>query len=244
MTKQSPIAEKIAALLRKAQSTNHPEEAETFAAKARALMEKHQISSAMVEATGEDPDPMGTDRTNTYKKGSPASVKYELEIRVAKFYGCQVIVMNYEDTGRAHIEIHGPASARITHQAMFPFLWKQVCKKANDHTGDKAEARKLQREIARAFGDRLIRIKEEQNQARVKAAPTGSTALMVLDQIQARTEDFVQDHYARLGLEIKPGKARRLTPPGYLARTLAEQIALDAQVEKDEDKDEDPLLIE
>jgi uncharacterized protein DUF2786 len=47
------ILERVRALLAKAESTTYPEEAETFTAGAQALMARHRIAAAMVEARGE-----------------------------------------------------------------------------------------------------------------------------------------------------------------------------------------------
>ena len=47
------ILERVRALLAKAESTTYPDEAETFTAGAQALMVRHRIAAAMVEARGE-----------------------------------------------------------------------------------------------------------------------------------------------------------------------------------------------
>jgi hypothetical protein len=47
------VLERVRALLAKAESTTYPEEAETFTAGAQALMARHRIDAAMVEARGD-----------------------------------------------------------------------------------------------------------------------------------------------------------------------------------------------
>jgi hypothetical protein len=49
------ILERVRALLAKAESTPYPDEAETFTAGAQALMARHRIDAAMVEARGDRP---------------------------------------------------------------------------------------------------------------------------------------------------------------------------------------------
>lgn len=238
MTSKS-MEEKIAAILRKAASTNNPEEASIFMKKARELMEKHQINLADLPAEERaKSDPMGTNSTPLYQPGSPAETKHWLMGQTAHFYGCYVVVVPSEIRNakgiwvdRAYINYHGPVSARSTTQAMFPFIWEQILRMAREHSrGSKGVQRKLQRDISRALSKRLHRILAERTAKPEEVAEPRipSTALVILENIQKETEEFAVGQYKD---GLKEGKTRNFKAQSCLARELAERVVFDHQVE-------------
>lgn len=236
----SEYASKIAALLRKAESSEHPEETETFLRKAKALMEKHQISLAdLSKEEKKAEDPMGSGRSKSYAPGTPASTKYLLISKVAKYFGCFIVLEYHEDAkGRRREEVvyHGPLSARTMSEAMFPFIWNQVNYLANVHGKDRKEIRRLVRDISRSLSRRienLISMREEKQKAQRQFGSTG-TDLVVLDQIAQDTERFALSIYNKEEFEYQDPK--KFKPASDLARELAETVAIDPQVEDDEDQ--------
>ena len=214
---------KIAALIAKAKSSTHPEEQETFLAKARELMEKHQIDSIELE-TGSEVDPIGTLKTTSFAIGTPAAVKYELGGWVAEYFGCTIILVKMGQRG--WLDIHGSESSRTTYEAMFPYVWSQVLDLARANGPTAKERRKLQRDISQALGIRLRRLKAEAKAARQVESSSGSKNALVLVDVESRVDDYVAAQYDSLG----EGKSPKRKGPGSLGRTLAEQVSLANQV--------------
>lgn len=91
MTDQEKWADKIAALLRKAESTTEPQEAEVFFAKAQELMAKYAIDEALLRAAGKDTtnDPIVMEEFVTV--GIYRHALYMLDHYVALNNGCKTI---------------------------------------------------------------------------------------------------------------------------------------------------------
>ena len=234
----SDYASKIAALLRKAESSEHPEETETFLNKAKTLMEKHQISLAdLSKEERKDEDPMGSGRSKSYAPGTSASTKYLLTSKVAKYFGCYIVLEYHKDAkGRRREEVvyHGPLSARTMSEAMFPFIWNQVNYLANVHGKGRKEVRRLVRDISRSLSTRienLIFLRDEKQKSQMNSGSTG-TALVVLDQIAKDTERFALSVYNKE--EFEYSEPKKFKPSSNLARELAETVAIDPQVNSEE----------
>lgn len=215
---------KIAALLRKAESTQFKEEAETFLAKARELMEKHQIT--IVEGESDEKDEFGMLRTNEFEVGTPAVTKYELQAEVAQFFGCRVF--QSQQGKRAHIDIHGTHSALTTYELMFPFIWKQVKSLAKSFGTGQAQQRKLERDIARSLRVRLYILRKQNEADRQDSAASGSSTALALTSIDHRLDAFARSRYTK----IEEAKKRNLQAPSQLSRLLANEVALDMQIEQ------------
>lgn len=120
----SKIAEKIAKLIAKADSTSHPEEAETFMAKAHQLLQEHGMSLLDVGRLGQD-DPLGkTD--NFYRSNDQDRWRLRAGPILARYYGCRIVW--YSDRRGNHSwVVYGRESARITFQLMWPpYVDRQV----------------------------------------------------------------------------------------------------------------------
>ena len=226
------MKKKIAALIRKANSSTHQSEAETFLKKAQDLMEKHHISMAdLTEAERTASDPMGVNTSNRYTDGTPAAVKYMLLSTVSKYFGC-VVILDWElnpksQTYQNVVKYHGPESARTTTDLMFPFIWKQVNELARQHGGTRAETRKLQRDISRSLSRRIASLIEERKNDRARESAAGSSTALVLVGVDVQTQSFVDELY---GDTLGKPKTRRYKATSYLARSLAQQVSLDQQV--------------
>lgn len=214
---------KIAALLRKAESTQFKEEAETFLAKARELMEKHQIT--IVEGESDEKDEFGLLRTNDFEIGTSAAIKYELQAAVAQFFGCRVFQI--KSGKRAHMDIHGTDSALTTYELMFPFIWKQVRSLARSFGVGQSQQRKLERDIARSLMSRLYLLRIENEANRQGSAASGSSTALALTSIDQRLDDFARSQYEKIG----EAKKRNLKAPSQLSRLLANEVALDMQIQ-------------
>lgn len=123
MTDQT-IKIKIAALLKKAESTNNEFEAAAFMAKVNELLEKHQVEMHEVRQAGErDNDPMGKERgtTNIY-----ASMSWATEVAnvLARYYGCRIVYWRVKN--HTTYDVIGRESARTTFELMLPFVITQV----------------------------------------------------------------------------------------------------------------------
>jgi hypothetical protein len=116
MTDQEKYAEKIAALLRKAESTT-PEEAELLFEKAAELMEKYKISEAMLNAA--KPEVRGTVQRQRYVTVNiwrfPVA---EMKWRIAKAMGLQVIKLRGDDFFK---EVNGRKYKQYEEYEMFGF---------------------------------------------------------------------------------------------------------------------------
>lgn len=115
----SKIKTRISQLLAMADSTNHPEEAAAFAAKARQLMDEHNLSLGEAVA---DQNPLG----ETHDQVPYAQKEYYiLASNAARYFGCEALFLG---RGEKSFRIFGRESARITTQLMIPY-WVKECRR-------------------------------------------------------------------------------------------------------------------
>lgn len=223
------MKQKITKILEKAASTTSEAEAETLMAKARQMMEEHQIDASEL---GEK-ELITTWVTGEFQKGTIAQVKYRVEAEVSRYYGCRPIIITFAylkgEKPRALYEMSGPESALVTARLMFPFIWKQITAAARNEAKGMAwsdkEEKKLTRRytetISDALMERLQRLRE------VPAAPVARTeaaknALIVLGN---DVDAYVAGRYPDLGeAKIRNSKADRR------AHALAASIRLEQQM--------------
>ncbi|TQE99523.1 MAG: DUF2786 domain-containing protein, partial [Spiribacter salinus] len=115
------MAQKIAKLMRKADSTTHPEEAEAFMSKAQELMIQHGLNLLDLGKLHEDP-------VDVQREAATSSSSYGWSCKVAgalaALYGCELV---YHKHGNNFIyDIVGRESARVTFVMMLPFVLKQI----------------------------------------------------------------------------------------------------------------------
>ena len=214
----SNMHSKIQAILRKAESSTHPEEAEAFWKKAQELMKKHQIEASVF-----------------HDDGTQASVKYDLEEVVAVYFGCRVIRITWrkhpnKSALRCYLRIFGLESALVVHQNMFPFIWKQVNQLAASASVTPAGQKKMVRDVSRALASRLWELHAERQREEQQAAvsPTSSTALVVASDatLNAMLDAKIQEEFP----DLKERKPSKVQPPSQLARVLAKSVSLDPQI--------------
>ena len=112
------IAEKIQKLLAKANSSTHPEEAETFMAKAHALLEQHGLSLFdLGKLDSEDPIGRSQDK-EMLRANSAASWRTMVAGQLAIYYGCKMVTTNYRGDNFTYWTVFGRESARITFMLM------------------------------------------------------------------------------------------------------------------------------
>ena len=210
----NPIAEKIQKLFDKASSTNFQEEADALLLKARALMEKHQISTADLEKAQKDQGAgrldFNTYRSKQFQWGTPAHLPYRLEAAVYRFFGCKVIVIHHgrrlpADKQRASYEFHGETMAMDLAQSFYHYLWKTVGRVAQDLWGQsrnrrgdsEAEKRKFIRnmivDITLVLLNRLSELAAaRKREVEEKDSDPNSRALVVLN---LQLEEYVDNFY-------------------------------------------------
>ena len=115
------IAQKIAKIIAKADSTTNPEEAETFMSKAHDLMIAHGLDLLDLGRLSEDP--VGVD-----KDAAEVSASYPwLRLcagQLAAYYGCRLVTSKSGGTVRLHVI--GRQSARVTFLLMLPYVKREV----------------------------------------------------------------------------------------------------------------------
>lgn len=243
------MKQKITKLLEKANSTTFEAEAEMLLAKARSLMEEHQIS--MFEL-GEDP--FETRQSGEFQKETQAQLRYDLQASLAEYLDMKVAILTFdrrpgERLPQAVYEFVGTQSSQITLEFLFPFVWGQIlrlvkeavrvgitdlqmslshqaCIREDWPSIERRTHRKLLKDTTRAMQVRLDQLIEDR-----KGKPQEDTAAAnALVKIGGELEAFYQERYPNLG----PGK-ERVVAPTAAACYLANQVRLDTQVEAQED---------
>lgn len=201
------IAAKIAAIIAKAEGSTHPEEAETFMAKAQRMMLDYGISLQDLGKLGDDP--IAVDMNATYNFQSDAW-QANLADAAARYFGCKVI--HCKEGCRDNHAVAGRASARVTYTLMFGYFTRSVSKLASKAVADgtyrtKSQARTA---IGKALTVRLIW--ERQNSEDIKAAEgEGLNALVPLDLIKLAVEEAFPSATSKKGRPISyTGKAMDL----------------------------------
>lgn len=125
------IIDKIKALIAKAKGTSNEHEAEIFAAKARELLDKHQLSLNDLEDAA---DPVKHEYAAYEQRDSDYDWKKYLFLATAEYYGCRAAYGGLSRGGVDYdtIQLIGRESSIVTAQLMFPYLLKSVRKQARD----------------------------------------------------------------------------------------------------------------
>lgn len=180
------IRQRIRAILAKAASTASEAEAETFLAKARELMEQHQLDAA---ALADADDPQGQSFSRQWSAGQ-SSEKARVHSALATYYGCKVIETFDYVTLKEVYGIVGPESARVTAEEMLDFVYAWIGR----------EAKRLSVEMGHPIGKirtRLINsfiMRCRQAAEAVENAPpateAGRNALVVLNATEAKFKEL------------------------------------------------------
>lgn len=208
------IAQKIAKLIEKADSSTHPEEADTFMAKANELMRKHGLNLMELGRLSEDP-------VDAQRNAFTTSATYPWMRRVvsalAAYYGCRLVY--YKSGNTIVYDVVGRESARITLILMVPFVQRQIQKLAKDayNKGVYSTRMKAVTAIGNATCLRIWGMVERDPLPK----GTGVNALVPVDIIaQVLEEAFPRTRKAR--------KTTITSPDGY-AREAAKSVSVNRQ---------------
>lgn len=222
MTSIADMAAKIQKIIDKANSTNSDAEAEMLMAKAHRLLEQHGIDLYELGRLNDD-DPVGIDmdavRMAPAEKWQPRLLHV-----VALYYGCDTVHSAGYTQGACKVEsrmaIAGRQSARVTVEAMWPFIRQQVRnlgRQLAKQTG-RGPATEVNR-VANALTTRVHRLYTEQkgkNETSSRAVVTN--ALVPVDEIQ-----LVKEQAFPGGLTKSKGGTIRTSAD---ARRAAEKVSL------------------
>lgn len=125
VARRDKLVRRVRAMLAKAASSEHEGEAETFALRARQIMEEHQLSEHELSA---EADPLGKD--DWVRVADDGEAFRQLTIAASLMYGCQSVFQKRwwtsPRTGRVTLRLHrrtiGRQAARVTAAIMIPHL--------------------------------------------------------------------------------------------------------------------------
>lgn len=213
------IAEKIAKIIAKANSTTSETEAETFMAKAQAMMEEHGLNLLDLGRLDAE-DPIGHDE-KVYV--SSDGWKDKVAGQLALYYGCRLVRDPYTRTSWSYV-VFGRESARITFTLMLPYVLKQVAKMAlNEHAaGRYSSPARARTALANALAIRLHRLRQK-NEDHLEASrgAKGLNALVPVDLIKAEMDE----RYGEKGLRT----SRANYKTDHNAMSKAERVSLNRQ---------------
>lgn len=212
------IQQKIQAILAKAESSTHPEEADSFMAKAAALLEQHGLSMADLGTINQD-DPVGATYEASYNYASEPWFKM-LCGQIARYYGCRIVITRVAKNKYSHT-LAGRESARTTYLLMTPFIKKQVLAAATrlvkeGHCHSRSIA---QRQVGQALSLRIYEMIKERAPA---PGPSGENALVPVDAISAKLDELFPNR--------KQNAKKRGVSFSLAAQDAASKVSLDQQV--------------
>jgi hypothetical protein len=216
MAETANIAEKIAKIIAKAESTTHEAEAELFMAKAHAMMLEHGIELADLGQLDQKDAVGETDKA--WVVNCTESWGFNLGGAIARYYGCRIVGWKFGYHKR--VALYGRESARATTLLMYPYVMRQVRRLAREahKAGHYKSAAVAATAIGKALTSRVWGMLKGAEQ-RVHATGHG-TALVPVDQIEA----FMRDLHG----ELKTGKARPAKYDPY-AQQAAATVSLNLQ---------------
>lgn len=246
---KSKYADKIAALLRKAESTPHPEEAETFFTKAAELMSKYGIERAMIDARE------GRKADDKYAEeefvtiGIYRHALYWIDIFCLWNAGCEL----YEVTRAGARVIDGRTykqtrvvvgcgfksdleRARIMATSLKLQAMRAESKwwEANEYryewdTPGQQHAARRGFMLAFAQGANSIMAKQEDKAKKEAEAEHGETSVAL---VLADKKDLVRAEFEKQHPNLRKGRASRMNDGGYEARAAGYAEGTRADVER------------
>lgn len=191
MTDTAKIADKINKILAKANSTNSDAEAEALMAKVHSMLEQHGMD--LLDLGQMDSDPVGVD-LDAVQMAPAEKWQARLLHQVARYYGCDTVHTQGYTSGKMRIPstmaIAGRESARVTVQAMWPFIRQQVRQLGRDlakRTG-RGPASEVNA-VANALTQRVYDLyRAEQRSNDIAKRNKVVNALVPVDEIQAAKE--------------------------------------------------------
>lgn len=184
----SKIAQRIAKIIEKAESTNNASEAAMLMDNAHKMMEKHGLDLLSVDKLN-DQDPVGHEHNGVEVN---SSWKRRIAVSVAKFYGVNSVAV-FGNGKKVHLTLVGRLDARETFKVMFPFVLGQInalaaggVKEGKYPTKGKAERR-----ISNALCSIIYRmVKERLEEHAAHNVPVkGTNALVPVDLIENEVQE-------------------------------------------------------
>jgi hypothetical protein len=211
------IALKIKRLLAHADSTTHPEEADTFLRKAHELMSAHGFDLFNL-GTLDLEDPVGHD-AHCYRSGSQDPWRTHLGGALARFYGCRI---TWTRGANRYWTVYGRLSARVTFQLMYPFVDRQVLQLAREaqRAGHYPSVARARTAIATALYHRIWQMIWDREAKIDPSQKTFQNALVPVDMVDSEVQRVVGN--------IRSTPMRSTTD--NTGRRLASQVRLDEQV--------------
>lgn len=200
---QAKIIERINRIIALANSTTHPEEAETFMAKVHEMLEQHGLSLLDVGRLDEE-DPVGhlQDRNNLRANGQ-AKWRTLVANQLAIYYGCQLVKTTRSGDNFEYWTVFGRQSALTTFSLMYPYIDRQILAVAREEVrkGHFANNKQAHAKVGQAMTMRLYRLNQEKQKTSNHSDATRN-ALVPVDQIRLAAEAFFG--------QLREGKARSL----------------------------------
>ncbi len=199
-----PIAERIAALLDKAESTSFPAEADAFMAKAQELMARHAIDEAMLDAARGSQDEIA--QVEMTIVAPYASAKSVLLQAVASSNRCRLVVSN-RPGGRVVCALVG-FDTDIRHtRSLYLSLSHQAVRFMLDAPLPPGDTpRRFRHSFLLAYAWRIGERLEEADalarseaEAEQLAKPTGRSVSLVMASREAKVDRAFADAFPRLG---------------------------------------------
>lgn len=218
---QAKIIERINRIIALANSTTHPEEAESFMAKVHEMLEQHGLSLLDVGRLDEE-DPVGhLQDHNNLRANSQAKWRTLVANELAIYYGCQLVKITRKGDNFEYWTIFGRQSALTTFSLMYPYVDRQILAAAREEVrkGHFTTNKQAHGKVGNAMALRLHRLNQEKVKTSTHSAAT-SNALVPVDQIRAAAEAF-------FGV-LRKGKCRNLNIDRRAA-AAAEGISLALQ---------------
>lgn len=182
----SSIADKISKLIAKAESSSHPDEADTFMAKVHQLLEQHGLDLQQVGKLQSD-DPVGRSNSVGAYFASESAFR-DVAFAAARYYGCQGLVASVGS--KRYVHVVGRQSARTTFELMWPYLKRSIRAKARQLEKEEGSTFARQRRwVADALTARINKLLHERefHEARKEVVTTGVNALVPVDLIEQMT---------------------------------------------------------
>lgn len=212
------IADRISAMIAKAESSTHPEEAATFMAMVHKMLEEHGMSMLDVGTLNSD-DPVGHKRRAGKFYASESSFR-DTAFSLAEYYGCTAYISVMGN--HRYITVIGRESARITFELMWPYVKKCIRAEARRLTKEEGSTfARQQRWVADALTHRIDKILFERRYGANAPQDRGVNALVPVDVINA----YCKEHFAH----AKTVRDRDLQSSSA-ARAAADNIGLDVQM--------------
>lgn len=212
------IARKISAIISKADSSTHPEEAAAFMAKANQMLEQYGIDLMDLGRLNQC-DPVGVEmEAGKVSRSYPWALP--LMHQLGRYYGVKTVYTKVYGSDTI-ISCAGRLSARTTFQLMWPYVLRQVQNLARIayNEGNYPTRMKAVAAVADAMTYRLHRLTESRQPA--SGSIDTQNALVPVDEIQQVLEKAFPN--------LTSSRKRRLTADRR-SHDLAEKISLDSQV--------------